>query len=196
MVEISNITVSELKESVIACRNAMRTEMPEYTEEEFDKSLPRAIKLVEASRNGVVKCHDNFLTGIRVSFDIVYPQYFTPQLQRYHFIDIVSSSSKDHRLSRIMEANCYNKYVSEEVKASVQKYLDAYNANPSYENHMILLSNCPLGLQLFMRCSTNYMSLRNLYHQRIHDKLKEDWGAVLDMIRNLPYAEDFITLGK
>ena len=47
-----------------------------------------------------------------------------------------------------------------------------------------------------MRCSTNYMSLRNLYHQRIHDKLKEDWGAVLDMIRNLPYAEDLITLGK
>jgi hypothetical protein len=193
MVEISNVKVYDLQESVCACRNAMRVEPSDYSAEDFEKSLERAKKLASLNSNSG---HPNFLTGIRVSFDIVYPQYFTPQLQRYHFIDIVSSSSKDHRLSRIMEANCYNKYVSEEVKASVQKYLDAYNANPSYENHMILLSNCPLGLQLFMRCSTNYMSLRNLYHQRIHDKLKEDWGAVLDMIRSLPYAEDFITLSK
>lgn len=193
MVTISNVKVYDLVESVCACRNAMRTVPSDYSAEDFTKSLVRAKNLASLGSNSG---HPNFLTGIRVSFDIVYPQYFTPQLQRYHFIDIVSSSSKDHRLSSLMEANYYNEYVTEETKARVQKYLDAYNANPSYENYMVLLSNCPLGLQLFMRCSTNYMSLRNLYHQRIHDKLKEDWGAVLSMIRNLPYAEDFITLGK
>ena len=193
MVEINNIKVYDLKESVCACRNAMRVEPSDYSEEDFRKSLGRAKQLAGLSSNSG---HPNFLVGIRVSFDIVYPQYFTPQLQRYHFIDIVSSSSKDHRLSRIMEARWYNKYVTEKTKANMQEYLDAYNANPSYKNYMVLLSNCPLGLQLFMRCSTNYMSLRNLYHQRIHDKLKEDWGAVLNMIRSLPYAEDFITLGK
>ena len=193
MVTISNVKVYDLVESVCACRNAMRTIPSDYSEEDFKRSLVRAKNLASLGSNSG---HPNFLTGIRVSFDIVYPQYFTPQLQRYHFIDIVSSSSKDHRLSKIMMANGYNEYVTEETKANVQKYLDAYNADPSYENYMVLLSNCPLGLQLFMRCSTNYMSLRNLYHQRIHDKLKEDWGAVLSMIRNLPYAEDFITLGK
>ena len=193
MVTISNVKVYDLIESVCACRNAMRIEPSDYSAEDFEKSLVRAKKLAGLGSNSG---HPNFLTGIRVSFDIVYPQYFTPQLQRYHFIAIVSSSSKDHRLSKIMMAGSYNEYVTEETKANVQKYLDAYNADPSYENHMVLLSNCPLGLQLFMRCSTNYMSLRNLYYQRIHDKLKEDWGAVLNMIRNLPYAEDFITLGK
>lgn len=193
MVEINNIKVYDLKESVCACRNAMRVGPSDYSAEDFRKSLGRAKQLANLSSNSG---HPNFLIGIRVSFDIVYPQYFTPQLQRYHFIDIVSSSSKDHRLSRIMEARWYNKYVTEKTKANMQEYLDAYNANPSYKNYMVLLSNCPLGLQLFMRCSTNYMSLRNLYHQRIHDKLKEDWGAVLNMIRSLPYAEDFITLGK
>lgn len=193
MVTISNVKVYDLVESVCACRNAMRTAPSDYSAEDFNRSLVRAKKLASLGSNSG---HPNFLIGIRVSFDIVYPQYFTPQLQRYHFIDIVSSGSKDHRLSSLMEANYYNEYVTEETKARVQKYLDAYNANPSYENYMVLLSNCPLGLQLFMRCSTNYMSLRNLYHQRIHDKLKEDWGAVLRMIRNLPYAEDFITLGK
>lgn len=193
MVEINNIKVYDLQESVCACRNAMRVEPSDYSTEDFRKSLERAKNLASLSSNSG---HPNFLIGIRVSFDIVYPQYFTPQLQRYHFIDIVSSGSKDHRLSRIMEARWYNKYVTAKTKADMQEYLDAYNANPSYENYMVLLSNCPLGLQLFMRCSTNYMSLRNLYHQRIHDKLKEDWGAVLNMIRSLPYAEDFITLGK
>ena len=193
MVEISNVKVYDLQESICACRNAMRIELPDYSAEDFEKSLKRAKNLASLSSNSG---HPNFLVGIRVSFDIVYPQYFTPQLQRYHFIDIVSSGSKDHRLSKIMEARWYNKYVTEKTKANMQEYLDAYNANPSYENYMVLLSNCPLGLQLFMRCSTNYMSLRNLYHQRIQDKLKEDWGAVLNMIRSLPYAEDFITLGK
>lgn len=193
MVEINNIKVYDLQESVCACRNAMRVEPSDYSTEDFRKSLERAKNLASLSSNSG---HPNFLIGIRVSFDIVYPQYFTPQLQRYHFVDIVSSGSKDHRLSRIMEARWYNKYVTAKTKADMQEYLDAYNANPSYENYMVLLSNCPLGLQLFMRCSTNYMSLRNLYHQRIHDKLKEDWGAVLNMIRSLPYAEDFITLGK
>lgn len=193
MVTISNIRVYDLRESVCSCRNAMRVKPSDYSCDDFEKSLERAKKLASLASNSG---HPNFLVGIRVSFDIVYPQYFTPQLQRYHFIDIVSSSSKDHRLSKIMEADGYNEYVTAETKANVQKYLDAYNANPSYENYMVLLSNCPLGLQLFMRCSTNYMSLRNLYHQRIHDKLKEDWGAVLNMIRELPFAEDFITLGK
>jgi hypothetical protein len=61
----------------------MRLEMPEYTDEEFEKSLVRAKKLVSASAQSPnVKCHDNFLTGIRVSFDMKYPQYFTKQSQR------------------------------------------------------------------------------------------------------------------
>ena len=45
MLEFHNVKVSDLRETVIACRNAMRTSMPEYTEEEFKASLPRAIAL-------------------------------------------------------------------------------------------------------------------------------------------------------
>ncbi len=36
--------------------------------------------------------HDCFLKGITVSFDISYPVYWSPQFQRYHFADIVSST--------------------------------------------------------------------------------------------------------
>lgn len=211
MVEISHVIVSDLKESVIACRNAMRTEMPEYTEKEFEKSLPRAIKLVEASRNGIVKCHDNFLTGIRVSFDIKYPNYFTPELQRYHFLDIVTSSSKMHKLVKMDMDACFNEYVTDESKKQMKRLLAYYNslvARPLpedddefkkkceqevYEAFMAVLSNCPLGVELFMRCSTNYKQLQTIFHQRKNHKLKEDWGAFCDFIRGLPYAKEFIT---
>ena len=59
MLKIFNTKVYELKESVIAARNAMRLEPVEYTEEEFLQSLERAKKLVQASKNSSnVKCHD------------------------------------------------------------------------------------------------------------------------------------------
>ena len=39
MLEVKNVKVYDLEESVIACRNAMRLEMPEYTEEEFNEAV-------------------------------------------------------------------------------------------------------------------------------------------------------------
>ena len=91
MLEFSNVKVYDLRESIISCRNAMRLEAPDYnSEEEFNKGLDRAKKLVNASKNDSnVKCHDNFLTGIRVSFDMKYTQYISKQFQRYHWFDYV-----------------------------------------------------------------------------------------------------------
>ena len=39
MVEITKVKVYDLKESVIACRNAMKLTPPEYTDEEFCAAL-------------------------------------------------------------------------------------------------------------------------------------------------------------
>jgi len=221
MLKIEHVKVYELEESVIACRNAMRLKVPEYTQEEFEKSLDRAKKLVQASKNGVVKCHDNFLTGIRVSFDVTYPQYWSPEFQRYHFADIVTSSSKMHRLLKMNLDQASNKYVSKDVIDYINRYIELYNhlleekEQNSFIGHkftlrdgtvincdnvedalytcwMIILSNCPLGLELFMRVSTNYKQLQTIYFQRKHHKLKEDWGAFIEFIESLPYAKEFI----
>ena len=189
MVEIKNVKIYELEESVIACRNAVRTEMPEYTQEEFQKSLERAIKLAKMPSNSG---HANFLTGIRVAFDIKYPNYFTPELQRYHFVDIVTSSSKMHRLVKMNMDMCFTKYVKKQSIDLMKQLINEYNENPCYETFIVALNNCPLGVELFMRCNTNYMQLRNIYHQRKNHKLKEDWGAFCKMIEELPYFEEFI----
>lgn len=192
MVSINNVRVYDLKESVIASRNAMRLTPPEYTDEEFERSLVRAMKLAKA---GGGSGHSNFRKGIRVSFDIKYPSYFTPELQRYSFMDIVTSSSKMHRLIKMDMDACFNKYVLPERKAHMKFLIGKYNENPSYEMFMTVLSNCPLGIELFMRCSTNYEQLATIYKQRKHHRLKEDWGAFCKMIKELPYSKELILIG-
>ena len=189
MLQIENWKVYDLKESVIACRNAMRITPAQITDEEFNASMPRAIILANSpSGSG----HQTFLSGIRVSFDIKYPNYISPELQRYHWIDIVSSSSKMHRLSSMDMDTCFNKYVTDESKEQMKILVKKFNETKSYEDFMVMLSNCPQGIELFMRVSTNYLQLRTLYMQRKTHKLKEDYGAVCEFIEKLPYANEFI----
>lgn len=217
MVTIDNIKIYDLKESVIACRNAMRLSPPEYTDAEFEASLPRAIKLANTP---IGSAHGNFLCGIRVAFDIKYPSYFTPELQRYHFNDIVCSASKMHRLMQMDLNICCNKYVSQQSIDNMQKLVDSYKDikdNEQFTSYthtlrdgsvlnttdkntalywafMLCISECPQGIELFMRCTTNYLQLKTIYHQRKHHKLKEDWveGFCKDFIEKLPYADEFI----
>ena len=217
MLEVTNVKVYDLKESVIASGNAMRLEPVEYTDEEFEKGLVRMKRLINASKSGNIRCHDNALTGIRVSFDIKYPQYWTPEAQRYHFFDIVTSSSKMHRLLKMDLDKACNKYVTQEqideVNAAIEVYnYIAENKSEAFEFHfrnegkvtisgyeaclytawMFVLSNCPLGLELFMRVSTNYKQLQTMYYQRKNHKLKEDWGNFIDFVEGLPYFKELI----
>ena len=189
MLEISNVRVYDLKESIIASRNAMRLTPPEYTDEEFEKSLPRAIQLAN-TKNG--SGHQTFLSGIRVSFDLKYPNYISPELQRYHWIDIVTSSSKMHRLTKMDMDACFNEYVTQNSVNQMKQLIAQYNDNPTYERFMYVISNCPQGVELFMRVSTNYLQLKTIYHQRKAHKLKEDWGNFCKEIRTLPYAQELI----
>lgn len=217
MVEIENWKVYDLPECVIASGFAMRTEKPEYTQEEFEKSLPRAMKLAKA---GGGSGHSNFRKGIRVSFDIKYPQYFTPELQRYGFLDIVTSSSKMHRLINMDLDMACTKYVTENSIKELRGHIDRYNRIKNNEEFMgasfllrnekfiitqdkkealyyafmMCINNCPMGLELFMRCSTNYEQLATIYRQRKNHKLKEDWveGFCENFIKKLPYAKQLI----
>jgi len=196
MLEISNVRVYDLKESVIACRNAMRITPPEYTEEEFKQSLPRAISLAKC---GGGSGHSTFRCGIRVAFDIKYPNYISPELQRYHFFDIVTSSSKIHRLVNMNMDACFNKYVTKKSKDQMKELIAKYNKvknggnkDEIYNVFMELISNCPQGIELFMRCTTNYEQLATIYKQRKHHTLKEDYGAFCKFIEELPYAKELI----
>lgn len=191
MLKISNVNVYDLDRTLVASGNAMRTEPAEYTSEEIAKGLQRMIKLCKSKTNSG---HCNALCGIRVSFDITYPQYISPELQRYHWFDIVTSSSKMHRLCKMEIRKCCNKYVNEVSYKNMENLVSIYNNDPTYENFMVMLSNTVSGLELFMRVSTNYLQLRTMWGQRKNHKLKEDWGALCSMIETLPYAKELITI--
>ena len=191
MLSVSNVNVYDLKESVIASGNAMRIAPVEYTDEEFEKGLERCKKLTKTAIKSGNSAHSNYLVGIRVSFDVTYPQYWSLEFQRYHFADIVTSSSKMHRLCKMDLKKACNEYVDDKVISLLQEKVDAYNADPSYENFMSMISNCPMGLRLFMRVSTNYKQLQNIYFQRKNHKLKE-WGVFCKFIEELPYAKELI----
>lgn len=217
MVEITNVSVYDLKESVIASRNAMRLTPPEYNEKEFEDSLCRAVQLAKC---GGGSGHSNFRKGIRVSFDIKYPNYISPELQRYGFLDIICSSSKMHRLMEMDLDIACNKYVTKSMINEMREHIAKYKAikedeednvylwamrdgsyhetntkeDSLYFAFMRCISNCPQGIELFMRCSTNYEQLATIYKQRKYHKLKEDWGAFCQWIESLPLAEQLITI--
>ena len=103
--KIKNVQIYGLEESIIRSGYPMQVGEPDSLPidlklceriEYFDKVDKRAKKLAKVpSGSG----HDNFLKGIIIQFDLQYPEYFSPQLQRYNWIDIVSSQSKMHRIT-------------------------------------------------------------------------------------------------
>lgn len=184
MVTIRNVEVFGLLKSARVSGYPMMIDAGQ--EEAFTRSSDRMSKLAKA-KNG--SGHDNALKGIVVQFDITYPQYFSMQLQRYNFIDIVSSQSKMHRLIKMDIGKSCNKYVTKEMIGIIDKYKVEYLENPTYENFMKLVSNLPMGFELTMGISTNYLQLKTIYSQRKNHKLKEDWGEFCKMIETLPYSE-------
>lgn len=71
--------------------------------------------------------HDSFLKGIIVNFDVTYPVYWSPQFQRYHFADPVSSSSSMHRLTKMNMDESFTSNTPTWLKDQMANMIDVYN---------------------------------------------------------------------
>lgn len=198
MLRVENVEVFNLQRSIVVSGYPMKINVDAwelaYVEDgDFEKDLARVKKLASVSPG---TGHDNFLSGIQVVFDVTYPQYWSPEFQRYHFAQIVSSQSKMHRLCAVQKkdefSKKFNKYVEPQIIDRVFELIAEYNDNKSYENFMRCVSNLPSGYEMTMHISTNYLQLKTMYHQRKNHKLKEDWGPFCKMIEELPYAKELI----
>lgn len=71
MLQVKNAKVYDLEESVIACRNAMRTELPEYTEGGLGRVLQvrRGSPLREGIHHGIGRDADDGQYNIGVKID-------------------------------------------------------------------------------------------------------------------------------
>lgn len=183
--KVSNWKVYDLDESVIASGYPMRTELEEKDVDEQD--ISRAINLANAKGGG----HNQFLSGILVSFDLTCSNKMWVELERYRYLVFVSSMSTMHRIAKFDLKKSYNEYVDKRIISIMEELKKEYEANPTSENYLRLLYNNPAGFELTARLTTNYRCLRNVYSQRKNHRLPE-WREFCKWIEGLPFAKEYI----
>lgn len=172
------------------------------------KDLKRATNLANTPLGSG---HYTFLKGVVVQYDLTAPEYFWRQFDRYHFHDYISSQSKMHRILKFNIDEICNKYVTQNTIDELNYYIDLYNNYEQKKKYLpylelrgglkvpftkqnlfqVVISNCPMGLELTARITDNYLQLKSKYTQRRHHKL-EEWQDYCDWIETLPMAEELI----
>ena len=135
--------------------------------------------------------HDCFLKGIQVVFDLTWTVKASVELQRYHFIDFVSSQSTMHRISKFDLDGQYIKYVDPRIVEIMKEKQQDYNNNPTKEKYLELLYSNPCGFRLTAEMTTNYLQLKTMYHQRRQHRLPE-WQYFCDWCETLPYFKELV----
>ena len=178
---VSNVEVFGLERSFKESKYPMSV-ATEECRGEYTKTIERLAKSPKGS------AHDNFLKGILVRFDLTFTVKAWTEAERYHWFEIVSSQSTMHRISEMNYDECMIEYVTENTVNEMKRLLETYNENPTSENYLMLLYNCPVGIKLTAGMSTNYQQLKTIYAQRKNHKLPE-WRTFCECIKTLPYSE-------
>lgn len=186
--KVNNLKVYDLEESLIASGYPMRTEL---TEEITDKTWRRGFNLVHASKEN--SAHAQWLSGVRVSFDLTCSNKMWIEAERYRFLEFVSSQSTMHKISKFDVRKCCNKYVDDEILSIIENLQECYINNQTQENYLRLLYNIPSGFELTARLTTNYRCLLNIYIQR-HDHRLPEWREFCEyMLSNLPKFKEIVS---
>ncbi|MBP3929922.1 MAG: hypothetical protein J6D47_10220 [Peptostreptococcaceae bacterium] len=221
LVKVDNARVYGLDESIIASGYPMQTYTVDLDELEIldeevitKKDLKRAKHLGNAVAGSG---HDCFLKGIIVQFDLQVPEYIWRQLDRYHFIDYISSQSKMHRILKIDIDKACNKYVLGDTVDTLKDFVEVYNNFDEWKVKFIehgyidklnfrnnekmeltkenifnmIIANVPSGLMLTARMTTNYLQLKSIINQRSNHKMQE-WKYLCDWFKTLPMFKELV----
>ena len=192
MPNVSNVRVYGLDEAIRAAKYPKAVELDGLTAE-----LTKGIKACLNCPTG--EGHDNALNGIIVQFDLTFSQKAWVELQRYHFIDFVSSCSTMHKLQNMNPRLQCNRYVDPRTIDVLQEKIDEYNRLLKAKKEqgfaitdeelkrarLEMLYNIPSGFELTAAMTTNYRQLKTIYQQR-RNHLLPDWKCMCDWIETLP----------
>ena len=211
--KVENVKIYDLEESLIAAGYPMRTvaEIGELGE----KDLKRGHNLSKACDRGN-GAHGQFMTGIRVNFDLTFTNKAWVEAERYRFLEFVSSQSTMHRITKFNLREQYNEYVDSRIIDIMEEKVAEYNIiqkdieyiklhdsnylnNASYQflkeklaqKYLQILYSNPAGFNITARMTTNYRCLKNIYIQRKNHRLPE-WREFCKWIETLPYFEELI----
>ena len=205
--KIENLRVYDLEESLIASGFPMRTELVSRHADE--KDVKRGLNLTKASYgNGA---HAQWLTGVRVAFDLTCTNKMWVEAERYRFLEFVSSQSTMHRITKFKIREQYNQYVDPRVIDIMEEKVAAYNklvenkpstdaapglledyTNLLKEKYLEILYTNPAGFELTARMTTNYRCLLNIYIQRRDHRLPEWREFCAQMLEELPYFKELV----
>ena len=209
--KIENLKVYDLEESMIASGYPMRTELIET--HAGDKDLKRCLNLTKASNgNGA---HGQWMTGVRVAFDLTCTNKMWVEAERYRFLEFVSSQSTMHRITKFDLDKQYCEYVDPRVIAIMKEKVSHYNqllelkedilksgkelqedfAEILKEKYLEILYTNPAGFELTARLTTNYRSLKTIYAQRKNHRLPE-WREFCAWIETLPMFKELCLGGE
>lgn len=197
MPEIKNVNVYGLENSIKAAKYPKSVNL-----ESLDTTLTKGIKACANCNTG--EGHDNFLKGIVVQFDLTFSNKAWVELQRYHFIDFVSSQSTMHKITKFDIKQQCNRYVDPRIIDIVQDKINEYNRlnelnetnvfskerqDIMNELYLEILYNVPSGFQITAGMTTNYQQLKTIYQQRRHHLLP-DWKIFCDWCETLPLFKE------
>lgn len=182
---ISNWKVYDLPKSVKASKYPMLTDI-----NEADEVLTGRTRSLALSPKG--EGHDQFLTGIRVNFDLTFTVKAWTEAERYRFLEFVSSQSTMHRIARFDLDEQYCEYVDRRMIDIMNELKERYNETKNKEDYLKLLYSNPCGFKLTARMTTNYRCLKTIYAQRKNHRLPE-WREFCKWVETLPYAKELIT---
>ena len=179
---VTNARVYDLEESFRASKYPMAVDI-----DSVNGNMTERIRKLAQSGKG--EGHDQFLTGIRVAFDLTFTVKAWTEAERYRFLEFVSSQSTMHRIARFDLDEQYCEYVDPRMIEIMNELKDRYNRTQDPEDYLRLLYSNPCGFRLTARMTTNYRALKTIYAQRKNHRLPE-WKAFCEWIRNdLPYSE-------
>jgi len=187
---IENVSLMDLDYSIKASKYPMAVDTKDCSFE-----LTKTAKKLGQSGKG--EGHDQFLTGIRIAFDLTFSIKAWVELERYRFVEFVSSQSTMHRITKLDIRKQCNKYVWDSTIAKLQEKINEYNllddkeSDYSKELYLEILYNVPSGFELTARLTTNYRALKTVYAQRKNHRLPE-WREFCQWIKELPYFKELV----
>ena len=185
--KVENVKVNDLEESIRGAKFPMSVNVNSLNSE----LTPGIMRLAQSNKG---EGHDQFLTGITVSFDLTCSNKMWVEMERYKFVNFVSSQSTMHRIAKFDLEKQYNEYVDKSIIQRMIELKTIYNQEQTPENYLRLLYSNPTGMELTARLTTNYRALKTVYSQRKNHRLPE-WREFCKWIETLPYADELI-IGK
>lgn len=152
--------------------------------------------------------HSKFMRMIHVCVDVDMPRYWHSEADTYHF-NTKNSCSTMHKLLNRDTPITLDMFVSceEDIDWWIDTIARLEKLRQEYKHIQSTTKDIKVMNRLLVRAKrmlpesflqmrtwdTNYAELRNMYFQRRHHRLKEEWtDTFCEWIESLPYAKELI----